>query len=97
VAQAGPGEVVGQAGTLRLISPTPGARYRKLDDLTTEQRLPLKVEWRERAPLYWFVDNQLIATAPASEALSWPLVKGRHVVVVASASGEAVKAEIEVE
>ncbi|MFA5203377.1 MAG: penicillin-binding protein 1C [Lentisphaeria bacterium] len=84
-------------GVPRLISPAPGAVYRKLDDFAADQRLPLKGECAGGGLLYWFVDNQLVAAVPPAESASWPLVRGRHTVVCCTPAGRAATAEIRVE
>ena len=82
---------------LRLVSPIDGTVLKKIDGLTVDQRLPLKVEARGSETLYWFVDNQLVAQGSESTPVSWPVERGRHVVVCCSASGYSARAGITVE
>ena len=81
----------------RLVNPQPGAVYRRVDEIADGQRLPLKATWRSAGTLYWFVDDRLVAASPAATAASWPLARGRHVVVCATPAGRSARAEIVVE
>jgi penicillin-binding protein 1C len=81
----------------RLVTPQPGAVFRLVDGLADAQRLPLKAACRAAGPLYWFVDDRLVAATPATESAAWPLARGRHVVVCAVPSGRSARAEIVVE
>jgi penicillin-binding protein 1C len=81
----------------RIVSPQPGTVYRKLDDFRAEQRLPLRAEDDRTEPLYWFIDDQLVAAARTVESASWPLVRGKHVVVCCDSGGQSAKSEIMVE
>ncbi len=84
-------------GPPRLVSPQPGAAYRLLDGGAATQRLPLRAEYRGGGVLYWFVDDQLVAAVPAAETASWPLARGRHVIVCCGAAGRSARAEIDVD
>jgi penicillin-binding protein 1C len=80
----------------RLVSPRPGMVLRLVDGMAANQRLTLRAE-SGAGVLYWFVDDQLAATAPAAESASWPLARGRHVIVCCDAAGRSARAEIVVE
>jgi penicillin-binding protein 1C len=82
---------------LRLVSPIDGTVLKKVKGLAIEQRLYLKAEGGGDEILYWFVDNQLVAQGPGSTPASWPVERGRHVVVCCSASGHSARAGIVVE
>jgi membrane carboxypeptidase/penicillin-binding protein PbpC len=69
---------------------------RLVDGMAANQRLTLRAE-SGAGVLYWFVDDQLAATAPAAESASWPLARGRHVIVCCDAAGRSARAEIVVE
>ncbi|MEI6563313.1 MAG: penicillin-binding protein 1C [bacterium] len=96
-APSAPGDASTGPETIRLISPVPGSHYRRLDDLAADQRLSLKAEWSGRVPLYWFVDNQLVATVTSPDIANWPLTRGPHLVVCCTAAGQSAKADIVVE
>ncbi len=83
-------------GPPRLVSPRPGTVLRLVEGVAANQRLTLRAE-SGGGLLYWFVDDQLVATAKVAESASWPLVRGRHVVVCCDADGRSAKAEVEVE
>lgn len=89
---AAPGAVA-----LRLVSPVEGTVCRKLEGFAREQKLPLKAEGQGSEPLYWFIDNRLVAQGTGGSPQSWPLERGRHVVVCCSASGHSARAGITVE
>lgn len=98
------GDAVGDAAVasgsrLRIVAPAGGGTFRCLPPgLDREpQRLQLRAQAGSSRRLYWFVDNQPLGSALASESLYWPLQSGRHTVVCADADGHADRVTVLVE
>jgi len=83
--------------TPHLINPLPGAVYRRVEGLATAQSLAFKATCRNDQTLYWFVDDQFLAASAASTPVNWPLARGRHTVVCATAAGRSARADVVVE
>jgi membrane carboxypeptidase/penicillin-binding protein PbpC len=73
----------GRPPGLRIVSPPEGATYLKDPTLHDDfQQLTLRAEAPPARPLRWSINGRPIAEAAADAVVRWPLVPGRHTVVV---------------
>lgn len=84
----GPGGRV-HRGPLRILNPPPGAIYLYDPTLRAEfQTLPLRAEAQGPAgELVWTVGGREVGRSPSDQPLPWPMVRGRHTVVVRDIRG----------
>jgi len=81
---------------LRILAPVDGARVMLIPGLAaSEQEIDLHAE-TAAASVSWFVDGELLRTAPARERVFWPPAAGRHEIVAIDASGRTAHRSIEV-
>lgn len=82
----------------RIVSPRPGAAYRRWTLAGNDQPgLPLIAEAHADERVWWFVDGQLLGASRAGDPLWWSAGPGRHRLVCADAAGRRSGIEIVVE
>jgi penicillin-binding protein 1C len=85
------------AGDLKIVRPLGGAVF-LIDPTLRPEFQTLALNARSSAPghLEWFVDGSAVGSAEAGTAIRWPLVRGRHDVVVRDGAGRSASTRIEV-
>jgi membrane carboxypeptidase/penicillin-binding protein PbpC len=81
----------------RIANPPEGATY--LIDPTLRrdfQTLPLRVVTSSDGPIEWTVNGNSVGSAPSTEPLTWPLVKGQHRFIARDSKGHSAEATITV-
>lgn len=84
---------------LQIMSPARNETFYLVEDMPLlKQEISLTaITDQADGKLYWFVDNKLYRTPEPGEYVSWPLRKGRHVIVCCDATGAGDSVEIIVE
>lgn len=71
-----------------IVSPVAGQVALLIPGVAPEdQEVPLEAESSAQGALSWFVDGELLGTAPADERLWWKPTPGEHEIVVTNAAG----------
>ncbi len=87
---------VADTGAPVIVSPSLGQIVTLIPGMpATKQPVPLSAS-THAGEVSWFVDGELVATAPSSERVFWVPSLGRHDVVVADASGRKAHRALEV-
>ena len=88
----------GTSSALRILSPASGSAFRRLPEAADWQQLALKaVSDRPGETLHWFVNDRPVGRCRPGDTVFWPLERGRHEIVCASARGQSDRVRIEVE
>ena len=93
-------EGAGAAATaVRILTPAGGSRYRQVPEGDgIRQRLAFDAETDAGAEvLHWFVNDRPVGRSVAGQPFFWPLEKGEHQIVCASARGPSDRVKIAVE
>ncbi len=87
------------ARSLRIVSPASGSAYRRLEGFgAAAQRLALSaVSDVPEETLHWFVDNRPAGCSRPGEPCFWPLARGAHQIVCATARGASDRIRITVD
>jgi penicillin-binding protein 1C len=88
------------AAGLRILSPAPGTRFRKVPDETgaLSQRLALDAAAESaQETLHWFVNDRPVGRSTPGKPLYWPLERGTHQIVCSTAGGRSDRIQIAVE
>ena len=86
------------ASALRILSPARDSAYRRLPEASDWQQLALNAASdRAGETLHWFVNDRPVGRTRAGEPLFWPMERGRHEIVCATASGLSDRVRILVE
>jgi penicillin-binding protein 1C len=81
---------------LRILAPGEGTRVLLIPGLAAaHQEIELHAETGAES-VSWFVDGELVRTAPARERVFWPPSPGAHEIVAVDAAGRTARREIEV-
>ncbi len=88
-------------GGPRILSPARGQIFRVMENLSgVPQRLSLRgaaVDGDGDGRLHWLMDDLPVGNTTPAETLSWPLARGRHILVCVDDRGRADRVEIRVE
>jgi penicillin-binding protein 1C len=83
---------------LRILSPARGSTYRRLPEAADWQQLALKAaSGQPGETLHWFVNDRPAGRSRPGDTVFWPLERGCHDIVCASARGLSDRVQIEVE
>jgi penicillin-binding protein 1C len=94
----GHGERTAQAqGALAIVSPPPDATYLIDPTLRREfQTLPLRATAAAGGSVEWSVGGRVVGSADATRTFEWPLVPGRHRIVVRDQQGRTAETSVTV-
>jgi membrane carboxypeptidase/penicillin-binding protein PbpC len=86
------------SSSLRILSPARGSTFRRLPEAADWQQLALKAaSGQPGETLHWFVNDRPAGRSRPGDTVFWPLERGCHDIVCASARGLSDRVQIEVE